>query len=284
MRVGNEKNTPAVQLNGSDSKPSDATKDRARDLAESREVSPDPVAKRGFEPSMESSLQRVRLANFAGLPIQALPFAVPAQIHAAFPAAGLKTPKAEVTAKLAEELRAARKAAESGDEKDRKAVDVVLRKVADAYGIGQSHVSGLEFDPRLEEQGGTIGTPGKPRTFIVIGKSALESPEVLASTILHESSHVQRNQQLADAGIDRDKLSVQAEAVWSALIEVEGYQNEIDNAKKLGTSESYVKGARGLREGYLRGLETAGGKEWRELAEKGKFQELHKKFIQRQRP
>jgi hypothetical protein len=215
--------------------------------------------------------------------VPGLPFAIPAQIHAAFPAAALKAPRPEVVKKLAEELRKVRKAAESGDEKDRQAVDAILKKVADAYGIGVVGVTGLEFDPRLEEQGGTIGTPGKPRTFIVVGKSALESPEILASTILHESSHVQRNKQLADAGIDRDNLSPQAEAVWSELIEVEGYQTEIDNAKKLGTSAPYVKGARSLQEGYLRELETAGGKQWRELAEKGKFQELHKKFIEQYR-
>ena len=116
----------------------------------------------------------------------------------------------------------------------------------------------------------------------MIGKSALNSPEELASTILHESSHVYRNKELANSGIDRDNLGIKAQEIYSALIEIEGYQLEIDNAKKLGTSASYVKGAEKLKERFLSELELAAGTDWRAMAEKGQFKQLHEKFRQDQ--
>jgi hypothetical protein len=89
---------------------------------------------------------------------------------------------------------------------------------------------------------------------------------------------VQRNKNLADAGIDREKFGIKAEGIYSAMIEIEGYQREINNAKKLGLSDAYVKGAEKLKEGYLKELEIYAGKDFRAMAEKGQFDQLHDKF------
>lgn len=202
------------------------------------------------------------------------------------PDAKLRQPNAKAVSGLAGELDKVRKGLdaakgkpEAEQEKARAAVDEVLQKVVKAYGIGQDGVTGLEFDPKLEHQGGSIGNP---RTFIVIGNAGLDSPAELASTILHESSHVQRNKQLADAGIDRERLCPVAQAAYEAMIEAEGCHREIVNAKKLGTSADYVKGTQQLKKQHLSELERFGGKAWRELAEKGQFDKLHGKFRQQQ--
>jgi len=229
---------------------------------------------------LEAQLQKSALASLRVPPFQALPRVFADLKVLKFPTAGLQKPKPAMVSRLSGWLKSARTAAESGSEQGRTAVNKVLETTVKAYGIGQDGVTGLKFDPTLSLQGGTIGS--SPRSFIVIGKSALDSPEELASTILHESSHVYRNNELAAGGIDRDKLSVSAEEIYSALIEIEGYQLEIDNAKTLGTSASYVKGAENLKDHYLHELEVFAGKDWRALAEKGQFQQLHEKFRQDQ--
>jgi hypothetical protein len=197
------------------------------------------------------------------------------------PAADLHTPKAKVVADLGTMLKAAMKKAASGKEQDRAAVDEILKKIVDAYGIGQNGVTGLEFDPKLSDyQGATIGA-SSPRTHITVAASALNSPAVAASTILHESNHVRRNKELADLGIDRDKFGLKAEGIYAALTEIEGYQLEINNARKLGTSTSYVAGAEKEKKKYLHELEMTGaGKDLLALAEKGGFDEAFKKFRQ----
>jgi hypothetical protein len=164
-------------------------------------------------------------------------------------------------------------------EKHRAAVDKVLRKTVQLYGIGQTGVSGLDFDPKLPEHELAV-TRGNPRTYISIAKDALDSPEKLASTILHESSHAQRNQELANRGIDRSKFGEGTETIWSAIIEAEAYQLEIDHARTLGTSRTFVKGAEAGKKGYVDELRVFAGEEWATLAEKGQFTKLREKFVQ----
>ncbi len=237
---------------------------------------PDPAVR-----SLDGQIQKARFASLFNPPIQALPTKVYAQFKSLRPPdAGLQQPKASEVARLNDMLKKALKAAASGTEEGRLAVDKVLKEAVKVYDIGQDGVTGLEFDPKYDEQGGTIGLQGQPRTHIIIGKPGLNSAEEMASTILHESSHVQRNKELADNGIDRSKLGWKAADIYAALIEVEGYTQEINNAKKLGTSPTYVKGAEQLRERYLRQLELAGGKDWRDLAEKGQFKKAHEIFRQ----
>ncbi|MFN0164874.1 MAG: hypothetical protein ACKV22_00465 [Bryobacteraceae bacterium] len=240
---------------------------------------PAPQGPGPLDRSLDGQMQKARIANLLLPPFQALPMKVYAQFKALKPPdAGIQQPKADAVTRLNDMLTAAKKAAESGTEEGRLAVDKVLKEAVKVYGIGQDGVTGLEFDPKLSDQGGTIGP--HPRTFIVIGRSALDSAPEMASTILHESSHVQRNKELADNGIDRAKFGFKAEGIYSALIEIEGYSLEINNAKKLGTSPAYVKGAEQLKERYLRELETVGGKDWRALAEKGQFKQVQEKFRQ----
>jgi hypothetical protein len=231
-----------------------------------------------FDTKLDAQMQKARVANLFALPFQALPNAVNAGVQLfKSPDANLRTPKPADLAKLNDELKAAVKKAESGKEDDRAAVDVILKKIVAAYGIGQNGVSMVEFDPKSSDQGDTIGS--NPKTAITVGKPGLDSAEEAASTILHESNHVRRNKELDNLGIDRDKFGPKAETIYSALSEVEGYQLEINNAKKLGTSADYVKGAEGLKKHYLHELELAGaGKDIIALAEKGKFDEAFKKF------
>jgi hypothetical protein len=232
-----------------------------------------------LETTLDNQLQKAHVQNLFGGGVNAAPNHVKGAVQAlSSPAAGLHAPDPDVLAKLNGKLKAAVAKAASGKEDDRAAVDGILKDIVKAYGIGQNGVTGLEFDPKSNDQGDTIGNPS-PRTFITVGKPGLDSAPETASTILHESNHVRRNKELADAGIDRDKFSDQAEAIYSNLSELEGYQLEISNAKKLGTSDSYVKGAEHLKEKYLHELKAAGASdELLALAQAGKFDEAFKKF------
>jgi hypothetical protein len=225
-------------------------------------------------------MQKARVANLFAAPLQALPNKAQAAARALnSPDADLHTPQPEVVAQLDKMLKVAVAKAESGEEEDRAAVGKILSKIVQSYGIGQNGVSRLEFDPKSNDQGDTIGP--SPRSAITIGKPGLNSSAEAASTILHESNHVRRNKELADLGIDRDKFGIKTEAIYSALTEVEGYQLEINDSKKLGTSPSYVKGAENLKGRYLHDLELAGaGKDIVALAEKGQFDDAYKKFKQ----
>lgn len=90
---------------------------------------------------------------------------------------------------------------------------------------------------------------------------------------------MRRNQELDSLGIDRDKFSMKQEGIYSALSEMEGDQLEINNAKKLGTSPGYVKGAEQLKAQYVEQLKTYGAPpELIKLAEQAKFDEAFKKF------
>lgn len=228
-------------------------------------------------PDIDAQVRKAELTKSSAASGQPLSIKVDADLSAARSTfTGLHKPKPEVLAELKKMLDGAKKAAASGDEDGRKAVDKVLQKVAEAYGINQQGVTGLEFDPKREHLGDTIGK--NPRTFIVVGKEALNSPEELASVIFHESSHVARNIELAKKGIDRDKFSDGAEATYSDLIEAEAYQNEIDNASKLGTPKAFVDGARAGRDRYLKDLGAMRGEAWQTLAEQGKFDQLQERF------
>ena len=233
-----------------------------------------------LEMNLDAQMQKAHVASLFATPFQAVPNQVRAQVQALkSPDAALRPPKPETVSQLHDMLKAALGKAASGKEEDRAAVDKILQMIVDAYGIGQNGVTGLEFDPKSEDQGDTIGK--NPKTFITVGKGGLNSPAEAASTLLHESNHVRRNKELADLGIDRDKFGVKAEGIYSAMSEIEGYQLEINNAKKLGTSADYVTGAENLHNRYLHDLELAGaGQEIIELVKKGQFDEAFKKFRQ----
>ena len=191
----------------------------------------------------------------------------------------LHTPDAKTLGQLNDKLQAALKKAESGNETDRAEVDKIAKEIVKDYGISQDGVSGLEFNPKSDDQGDTIGKD--PKTFITVGKAGLTSPQVAASTILHESNHVRRNKELADMGIHREKFGDDAEHIYSDLTEAEGYKMEIDDAKKLGTSPDYVKGAENLKQHFLNQLERDGTpKDVIDLAKAGKFDEAQKRFRQ----
>jgi len=281
LRINNP-NTPATlpttattPTEAATQHPADAAHAPAKPADDLRE--PAQQGPNAFDVKLDAQMQKARVASLF-VPFQALPNTVKAQVQALkSPDAALQTPKAGIVAKLDDMLKAAMAKAVSGKEEDRAAVDKILQKIVEAYGIGQNGVTGLEFDPKSTDQGGTIGP--NPRTFITVGKAGLNSPTEAASTILHESNHVRRNKELADLGIDRDKFGIKTEAIYSALTEIEGYQLEINNAKKLGTSADYASGAEKLKKGYLHDLEMAGaGKDLIALAEKGQFDEAFKKF------
>ena len=267
---------PAIATDLATQRPTDAVNSSGSPASDSQESAwQGPNA---YDRNLDVQMQKARIASQLMPPFNAVPNQVNAQVQfLKSPDAGLQTPKSAVVSPLNDMLKAAMKKAESGKEEDRAAVDEILKKIVQAYGIGQEGVTSLEFDPKSSDQGDTIGP--NPKTAITIGKSGLDSPAEAASTILHESNHVRRNKELADLGIDRNKFGMKAEGIYSALSEIEGYQLEINNAKKLGTSASYVQGAEGLKKGYLHDLELAGaGKDLMALAENGQFDEAFKKF------
>lgn len=242
---------------------------------------PPQQAANAFETNLDSQMQKARVATMFAPTFQAAPNAVHGGVQALkSPDIGLHAPKPEVLAHLTDELKAAMAKLGSGkpSEEDRAAVDKILGEIVKAYGIGQNGVSGLEFDPRSTDQGDTIGNTS-PKTFITVGKPGLDSPAEAASTILHESNHVRRNNELAGLGIDRDKFGIREEGIYSALSEMEGCQLEINNAKKLGTSDGYVKGAENLKSHYLGELKANGAPDdVIALAEKGNFDAAFKRF------
>jgi hypothetical protein len=270
---------PATATDEASQPPADGAQTPGSPASESQE--PTPLGPRTFETNLDAQMQKARIASLFAPTFQAAPNKAQGAIQALkSPDVGLHAPKADVLSKLTDELKAAVTKAASGKEDDRATVDKILNQIVKAYGIGQNGVTGLEFDPRSTDQGDTIGNTS-PKTFITIGKEGLDSPAEAASTILHESNHVRRNKELADQGIDRDKFGMKAENIYSALSEMEGCQLEINNAKKLGTSASYVKGAENLKDHYLHELKVNGAPEdLIALAEKGQFDEAFKKFRQ----
>jgi len=155
------------------------------------------------------------------------------------------------------------------------AVDTSLQQVVDTFGIGREGATGLSYNPSQNDLGDTATTAS------TISRDALRSPSIAASVILHESNHARRNQELADAGIDRGKFGTSAEEIYSALTEMEGDQLEIKNAKTLGTDAKWVKGAENLRQAQITRLTVAGaGKDVIECAKNGRFDEALKLFRQ----
>ena len=238
-----------------------------------------PDESKALETNLDAQLQKAQVEHLFAAGLEAAPNAVRGGLQALkSPDVGLHAPSADTVAKLTEKLKSAVEKAGSGKEEDRAAVDQILKDIVKAYGIGQNGVTGLEFDPKSADQGDTIGSK-PPKTFITVGKPGLDNPAEAASTILHESNHVRRNQELDSLGIDRDKFSMKQEGIYSALSEMEGDQLEINNAKKLGTSPGYVKGAEQLKAQYVEQLKTYGAPpELIKLAEQGKFDEAFKKF------
>jgi tetratricopeptide (TPR) repeat protein len=155
------------------------------------------------------------------------------------------------------------------------AMDQVLQHVVTAFGIGRDGATGLTYSPKQNDLGDTSSTAS------AISKDALKSPEIAASVIMHESNHARRNQELADAGIDRGKFGQAAEDIYSALTEMEGDQLEITNQGKLGTGSDFVKGAQNLKQTQIDLLKNHGAGDIADLAKQGKFDEALKLFRQR---
>lgn len=165
---------------------------------------------------------------------------------------------------------------EAKDEPLRLAKEKVVHAIAKAYRVGLKHVSGMEFSNRLHETD-YANTQG---TFITVFDPTLTHPGFVANIVMHESSHAQRNDELATAGVDRSKFSVSNEARWVALIEFEGAQLEIDHAAKTGITETEKNSAISLRDGHLKDIETFLGRKARAKVESGGIDEVRGQFIQ----
>ena len=85
--------------------------------------------------------------------------------------------------------------------------------------------------------------------------------------------------ELKKAGLDRNTFGFTAEEIWSALIEIEGYQLEIDYAGKTGITGVEQNGAARQRDVYLSALEKASNKKIRAEVEKGGLDKVRARFI-----
>jgi len=159
------------------------------------------------------------------------------------------------------------------DEALRLKKEKVVHDIVKAYGVGLTHVTGLEFSNRNDSSNHaeTLGT------FIIVFDSVLVHPGFVASVILHESSHAQRNAELDNAGV---RLSFATEDIWSALKEFEGAQLEIDSAAKTGITEKEKKEATSLRNSHLSEIEALMGKKTRTEIENGGLDAVRARFIQ----
>jgi hypothetical protein len=161
------------------------------------------------------------------------------------------------------------------DEDLRLKKEKVVKDIVKAYGVGLTYVTGLEFSNRNDSPN-HAETRG---TFIIVFDGVLENPAFLASVIIHESSHAQRNAELNNAGVDSSRLSLKAQDIWSALKEFEGAQLEIDSAAKTGITETEKKAAMSLRDAHLAELETLMGKDTRKEIENGGLDDVRDRFI-----
>ncbi len=154
----------------------------------------------------------------------------------------------------------------------------VVKDIAGTYKVGLQYVTGMEFSNRSSS--GPAVTKG---TFIIVYDDILQTPAYVASVILHESSHAQRNAELAARGVNRNEFGLKTEEIWKAIIEIEGYQLELDHASKTGISSKEQKGIITLRDQYLADLATFMGKEAREEVENGGLEKVRERFIQKQK-
>jgi hypothetical protein len=159
------------------------------------------------------------------------------------------------------------------DEALRLAKEKVVKDIVKAYGVGLTHVTGLEFSNRNDSSNHAETLS----TFIIVFDSVLVHPGFVASVILHESSHAQRNAELDNAGV---RLSFATEDLWSALKEFEGAQLEIDSAAKTGITEKEKKEATSLRNSHLSEIEALMGKKTRTEIENGGLDAVRARFIQ----
>ena len=160
------------------------------------------------------------------------------------------------------------------DEPLRLKKEKVLKDIVQAYGVGQKFVTSLEFDNRdSPDDADTIGTD------IIAFDGCLKYPGYCSSVILHESSHAQRNAELANAGVDSNKMGMKDSAEWSALKEFEGTQLEIDSAATTGISVDDKKFAMKLRDGHLHDIETLMGEQTRKEIENGNLDDVRDRFI-----
>jgi hypothetical protein len=155
----------------------------------------------------------------------------------------------------------------------------LVKDIVKAYGVGQSHVTGLEVDRRTDsvDYADTRGT--FIIAFVAIFADAEGVPGFCASVIIHESSHAQRNDELQKAGIG--SLSDVNDRVWSALKEVEGAQLELDSAAVTGITAKQKNAATRLRDHNLAEIESLMGADTRTKVENGGLDDIRDKFIQK---
>lgn len=167
----------------------------------------------------------------------------------------------------------------SGKTKDellRRKKEKVVKDIAAAYNVGLKYATGLEFSNRASDN--LADTRG---TFIVVFDGILEHPGFVASVVMHESSHAQRNAELQKAGVNRSDLGFGREETWKALIEIEAYQLEIDFAEKTGIKIAEKRGAERARDSYLRELQRQrhAGKKTRQKVENGGLEIVRAQFV-----
>lgn len=158
------------------------------------------------------------------------------------------------------------------DEPLRLKKEKVVHDIVKAYSVGLKYVTGLEFSNRTDSDN-HADTRG---TFITVFDSVLVHPGFVASVILHESAHAQRNAEFDNAGV---RLSFAAEGIWSALKEFEGAQLEIDSAATTGITEQEKKEAINLRNAHLAEIEALMGKATRTEIENGGLDAVRARFI-----
>jgi hypothetical protein len=208
------------------------------------------------------------------------------------PDADLKTPSDKEIKQLDRELHnsirnadaAAKKAEHSKNPKDiadaekaRSAVDDVLKKISDEFGIGHDAQTSLHYDPGAPSIKGDVAETRGTNTSVY--KAGLSSASDAAATMMHESNHARRNQQFSD--VDWNHASVIADPILKDLGEIEGYGMEMKNAGTLKSKPADVKNAEAQRNKFLEDLRSQPGsigKKLADLAEQGKFDDAYDLF------
>jgi RHS repeat-associated protein len=190
------------------------------------------------------------------------------------PADRLRRPQPKVLARLRSNLSNAKASKGQTDVKTHEAaIGAVIQQTIKAFRIDTSSMQSIQFD------GGHETFMAYTRNQdVVIGPGSLNSVAELASAILHEAVHAERNEELANSGVKRSGMSLWGNEQWKAITEVEAYQAEIDSAKTLGTSKEFVKGAEKLRDGYLDQLPPG----LRKKAQEGKYGEVRRLIIEQE--
>jgi hypothetical protein len=198
--------------------------------------------------------------------------------------ANLKQPSAAIIKQLSADINTVRKLNEAAGTK--KGEDIRLKKervvkdIVTAYGVGLKYTTGLDFSNRTGYPNDADTLKG---TFIVVYDSVLDHPPgYVANVILHESSHAQRNTELKQVtGVERDRLKDGDAAIWSALIEFEATQLELDNAPKTGITQAEQQEAKSLRDGHLKEINALMGEKARTEIENGGLDTVRARFMQK---